>query len=73
MDAKEWLTAYADRIGASTPDDETVELLLELAGVAAHSSQRTAAPITCWLIGVAGLAPADALALAKELAGELEG
>ena len=73
MDAKDWLTAYADRIGASAPDDETVELLLELAGVAAHSSQRTAAPITCWLIGVAGLAPAEALAVAKELAGESDG
>lgn len=71
MDAKEWLTAYADRIGGSAPDDETVELLLDLAGVAAHSSQRTAAPITCWLIGVAGLAPADALAMAEELASEL--
>lgn len=70
MDAKEWLAAYADRIGATAPDDETVELLLDLAGVAAHSSQRTAAPITCWLIGVAGLEPAEALAMAKELAAE---
>ncbi len=70
MDAEEWLTAYADRIGAAAPDAETVEVLLDLAGVAAHSSQRTAAPITCWLVGVAGLAPAEALAMARELAGE---
>ncbi|MEM9714367.1 MAG: DUF6457 domain-containing protein [Actinomycetota bacterium] len=70
MDAKEWLAAYADRLGADAPDDETTELLLELAGVAAHSSERIAAPITCWLIGVAGRSPAEALTIAKELAGE---
>ncbi|MEO1061900.1 MAG: DUF6457 domain-containing protein [Actinomycetota bacterium] len=73
MDAKEWLDAYAARLGTTAPDEATVEVLLDLAGVAAHSSERTAAPITCWLIGVAGLAPDEALALARELAAEQPG
>lgn len=68
MDANEWLTAYAERIGTTAPDDETIQVLLDLAGVAAHSSERIAAPITCWLIGVAGMAPTDALTIARELA-----
>ena len=46
---------------------QLVDALLELAGIAAHASERTAAPITCWIAAVAGLAPADALRLAASL------
>jgi hypothetical protein len=42
-----------------------VEQLLTLAGEAAHRSERTAAPIACWLAGRAGLDPAAAVALAQ--------
>ena len=45
------------------PSDAEIEQLLDLAGVAAHSSERIAAPLTCWLAARADLAPADALAL----------
>jgi hypothetical protein len=64
MTAREWIDAFAAAIGAEPPDDATVEQLLELAGTAAHASERTAAPIACWLAGRAGLDPAAALALA---------
>lgn len=63
----EWIAAFAARIGVAPPDEETVTALLELAGVAAHSSERTAAPIACWLVGGAGLSPAAALALARDV------
>ena len=43
-----------------------MEALLDIAGVAAHASERTAAPIACWLIGRAGLDIADARRLADE-------
>ncbi len=33
------------------PSAEQVEALLDLAAVAAHSSERTAAPIACWIAG----------------------
>ena len=61
----EWLEAFATRLGVEPPDDATVTALLDLAGVAAHASERTAAPVACWLIGQAGLSPADALAIAR--------
>ena len=53
------------------PDDATVEALLDLAGVAAHASERTAAPITCWLIGQAGVGVDEARRLADELVADL--
>ena len=68
MTAREWIDAYAAKLGIEPPDDATVEALLDLAGVAAHASERTAAPITCWLIGRAGLGVEEARRLADELA-----
>ena len=63
--APEWIAAFAASLGVDPPDDSTVDLLLELAGVAAHASARTAAPIACWLVGRAGLDPTDALRQAQ--------
>jgi hypothetical protein len=67
MNAEQWLTAYADKLGSRAPTDDELETLLALAGVAAHSSERKAAPIACWLAARAGVPPAEALRLAKEL------
>ena len=63
--APEWIAAFAAALGVEPPDDDTVTTLLDLAGVAAHASERTAAPIACWLIGKAGLSPASAKRLAE--------
>ena len=63
----EWIAAFAARIGMVPPDPAVVTALLELAGVAAHASERTAAPIACWLAGHAGLSPAAALELARDV------
>jgi hypothetical protein len=68
MTAEEWLAAYAERIGADPPSAERVEAILALAGVAAHASERTAAPVACWMIGAAGLDPAEAKRIAEEIA-----
>ncbi len=70
MDARDWLTAYAQELGVAAPSEEELERLLELAGVAAHSSERFAAPIACWLVARAGMEPSDALELAKRVGGE---
>lgn len=67
MDPTDWIAAFAARLGVDPPDDATVTMLLDVAGVAAHASQRTAAPIACWLVGRAGLDPEAALALASEI------
>ena len=68
----EWLASFAAALGTDAPDAATVEQLLDLAGEAAHASERIAAPIACYLAGRVGMAPADALALARSLASPQE-
>ena len=63
----EWIAALAADLGVDAPDEADVDALLELAGVAAHASERTAAPVACWLAAVAGLTPGDALARARAI------
>jgi hypothetical protein len=65
MDARTWIDSYAERLGTPPPDDEEFEALLALAATAAHASERTAAPVACWVAGRAGVAPADAARLAE--------
>jgi hypothetical protein len=65
----EWIAAFARQLGVPVPDDETIETLLALAGTAAHASERTAAPIACYLVGQSGVAPAGAAAVAVQIAG----
>jgi hypothetical protein len=69
MTGREWIESFAARLGVEPPDEDTVEALLDLAGVAAHASERIAAPIACWLVGRAGIGPAEARALAEAAGG----
>jgi len=71
--AEEWLARYAAELGLVPPTEQEIELVLALAGVAAHASERTAAPVTCWLAARAGSSPQEALAAGRRLAGEHEG
>jgi hypothetical protein len=66
----EWVADFAAELGVDPPDAATVETLLALAGTAAHASERTAAPIACYLVGLAGVDPATAAAIAAAMAGE---
>jgi hypothetical protein len=63
----EWIAQLAAAIGAEPPDEATTEALLDLAGVAAHASERIAAPIACWLVGRAGVDPTRALEIARSV------
>jgi len=69
--APEWVRRFADLLGTTPPTDEEVDALLALAGVAAHASERTAAPLSTWLVGRAGVAPREAKAAAARLAAQL--
>jgi len=60
----EWITVFSQRLGVEPPDDSTIKELLELAGSAAHGSERTAAPIACYLVGQCGIPAVEALAAA---------
>lgn len=67
MTRSEWLTAFAEAAGVDVPTDSEIDELLELAGIAAHASERTAAPITCAIAATAGLTPQAALELARRI------
>ena len=68
MTRDEWIAAFAAELGVDPPDADTVETLLDLAGTAAHASERTAAPIACYLVGLAGAGPAEAKVTADAVA-----
>ena len=69
MNAKEWIAAFAQRLGTQPPSTEEFKLLLNLAGEAAHSSDRVAAPVACWVAAKAGVDPETALQAAREIDG----
>lgn len=65
--AEEWIAQFAEALGRPAPDAAEVRTLLALASVAAHSSERRAAPIACWLTASAGRSAEEALALAQAI------
>ena len=67
LTSAEWVERYAGALGLAPPSDAERDALLDLAGVAAHAAERTAAPLSCWLAARAGVDPAEALALAHRL------
>jgi hypothetical protein len=67
VNAREWIDAYAALLGVEPPTAEEFSTVLDVAGEAAHSSERVAAPIACWLSAHAGKTPEEALALARQV------
>ncbi len=67
MTAREFLDAFAAEIGAPVPTAEEFDALLALASIAAHSSERLAAPLACWMGGVSGRPVPELLAAAQRL------
>lgn len=65
--AEDWVAGFARRLGLAEPGDDEVARILDLARVAAHQSERRAAPLACWLAASAGLSSEDALGLAESL------
>ena len=68
MKANEWLEAFASRDRRRGARRGDVGELLELAATAAHSSERIAAPIACFMAGRDGRAPAELRAAADRVA-----
>jgi hypothetical protein len=67
MNAKQWITAFAEKLGTEAPTSSEFSALLDLAGEAAHASERVAAPVACWVAARAGRSPQEALELAREV------
>jgi Domain of unknown function (DUF6457) len=70
MTAEEWIRAFANEIGAAAPSSVEMDEILRLAGVAAHASERIAAPIACYLVGASGLSPTEACDVADSVGAE---
>ena len=51
---------------ATKENGEQIRAPRQLAGEAAHASERLVAPITCWLIARAGVSPAEALQILEK-------
>jgi hypothetical protein len=68
MRRDEWLAAFCERLGLEPPSKEEVVALLDLAATAAHSSERTAAPLACWVAGRSDRSLADLGEIAEEIA-----
>jgi hypothetical protein len=72
MNAKEWIDAYAARLGVDPPSSSEFSAILDLAAEAAHASERVAAPVACWLSARAGLQLEESIALARQIADDGE-
>jgi len=67
MNATDWLAAYADKLGVAAPTKDELKAILDLAGEAAHASERIAAPVACWLAARARVELDEAMRLAREV------
>ena len=70
MNAREWIDDFAAQIGAEPPTGDEIKQILDLAAVAAHSSERIAAPIACWLGGKTGASLDELQAAAERIGGD---
>jgi hypothetical protein len=65
---EEWIIRFAEAAGVRRPSDEEIEELLKLAGIAAHASERTAAPLSCWMAASSDMSLAELIEAAEQLA-----
>jgi hypothetical protein len=63
----EWIARFAAESRVQRPSIEEIRELLDLAGTAAHRSERTAAPLACWIAGRADLSLPELLAAAERI------
>ena len=67
MNATDWLTAFAEKLGTAPPSSDEFKSILDLAAQAAHASERVAAPAACWVAASARADLTEALAKAKQI------
>jgi Domain of unknown function (DUF6457) len=67
MNAEEWVRRFAAEVGAQPLSEEDLDQVLKLAAIAAHGSERTAAPVACWIGGQTGRSPESLREIAKRI------
>jgi hypothetical protein len=70
MNAREWIDSFARELEAEPPTEKEFEEILDLAAVAAHASERIAAPGACWIGGRVGRPLDELVGAAKRVAGD---
>jgi uncharacterized protein DUF6457 len=70
MTAADWIQDFCEEIGMPTPSEADIEAILRLAAIAAHASERIAAPIACWIGGASGKSLAELQGVAEALGSE---
>ncbi|MBA3809806.1 MAG: hypothetical protein H0X28_15645 [Solirubrobacterales bacterium] len=68
MTRDQWIAAFAAEAGVAEPSLQEIRELLELAATAAHASERTAAPLACWIAGRSELSLAQLRTAAETIA-----
>ena len=67
MTAEAWIEEFAAAASSTPPTETEIGKLLKLAAVAAHSSERIAAPLACWIAGREGIDLDEAIAMAERI------
>jgi hypothetical protein len=67
MTAEQWIERFSAGLGADPPGEGQMDEILRLASVAAHASERKAAPIACYLAGATGKPLGEAISLAEAI------
>ena len=70
MTAADWIQDFCEQIGMPAPSEAEQEAILRLAAIAAHASERIAAPIACWVGGASGKSVAELQEVAERLGRE---
>ena len=70
MTAEEWIRTFAEQIGRNPPDQKEMDEILRLASIAAHASERIAAPLACYLAGTTERPISQLITLAEGVAPE---
>lgn len=73
MTRDEWIAAFAREAGVTPPSVVEISELLDLAGTAAHASERTAAPLACWIVGRSGRSLQELRAAAERVGADGNG
>jgi len=67
MTAEEWVSKFAGELGVDPPSPAQLDQILKLAAIAAHGSERTAAPVACWIGGQTGRSAESLREVAKRI------
>jgi Domain of unknown function (DUF6457) len=70
MDAKEWIEGFTRELEVAPPTEKEFDQILDLAAIAAHASERIAAPVACWVGGRVGRPLDELIGAAKRVAGD---